>query len=432
MNSPQTINFSTEANPEKEADSEGSRIQLPQLLRVAGAMAIISSGLIYMLQGVYVSSGGALRDWIYLFLMAGLGLGGIFSFKFMEDRKRLFFTLSVLLVPVQFSQLGGLTYQYFIEGTTFPNAIAAIATSLVAAALVSLASFSILSRPYAKQLCLTFVLINALLLLPFRNTLYSLLPLGLIGLGIGQLYQRLFNRHQCFLTPEGLAVRLLFILPATIALAREGFHHSDTLGMSVTTFSASTLALLVSRYFSQHTIVREILILISYAFGSFAIASGIFDLFEHPNKIYEPASTIMFYSIPLVVFGLFVASLSRKCKVPIFSITALVLAFSASIVWSGTIMFDKALLLTLALAVSIYGVAQKRKIPFISGIVIMGLGTIDLLYASVLQIQVNTWVALAFAGLLLVLCSSIRLEQGRCKDNLTYLKRNSWKFDRLM
>ena len=88
------------------------------LMRWLGALAVAASAVVYMLQGL-ANIDLEMRNWVYLGLMALMAVCGVASSKLMQDAKgsRLFFGLAALLVPVQFSQLGGLLHDiYTIQG----------------------------------------------------------------------------------------------------------------------------------------------------------------------------------------------------------------------------------------------------------------------------------------------------------------------------
>jgi hypothetical protein len=104
-----------------------------------------------------------LGAWVYIALIGTLGIGGIFSFKFMQDNKgaRLFFALGTLLVPVQFSQLGGLVLNYVagdqayldlfkVTAPALTTLLSLSAISLVIGLSMTYAGFAVLNRANAK------------------------------------------------------------------------------------------------------------------------------------------------------------------------------------------------------------------------------------------------------------------------------------------
>jgi|GEM_PF-6039797 len=93
------------------------------LMRWLGALAVAASAVVYMLQGL-ANIDLEMRNWVYLGLMAIMAGCGVASSKLMQDAKstRLFFGLAALLIPVQFSQLGGLLHEiYTVQGTVVPH-----------------------------------------------------------------------------------------------------------------------------------------------------------------------------------------------------------------------------------------------------------------------------------------------------------------------
>lgn len=419
------------ANPSGETQIHSSH--LPQILRALGALAIVGSGLIYMLQGLYHSDAD-LRNWVYIALMFVLGLGGIFSFKMMQDDKgaRLFFALGTLLVPVQFSQLGGLVLNYvtgeqnylhlFTVTTPALNTLVLLGSvSLCMGLLMSYAGFAALNRTNAKTLCAVFLAMNLMLLMPLRDALYTLILLGAVG-GLSLLLEnRIFHRSALFATAEGLAARLICLLPIAIISTRGAFHHSDFFGTClllanasfVSAYTANCRAPIDSRA-AQHWL-RELLLFVSFAAALVALPGMSYELFDGHQALWSLGRplTHFAYVLPVFIFALYLSHQARAGapiykSVAIFSLTLAALATTDTSSAAASV-----LLMAMSLVLAVSGFIQRQKISFGTGVLITALAIFDLVFAALRDISVNLWLVLALCGLFLVTLSSVLEKHGR-------------------
>lgn len=412
-------------------ESEHSR--LTQILRALSALAILGSGLIYMLQGLYHSQTD-LRNWVYIVLISILGFGGIFSFKFMQDNKgaRLFFALGALLVPVQFSQLGGLVLHYVAGEQTYlsffkvtaPGFTTLIGLSVISALiglLMSYAGFAVLNRANAKSLCVAFFAMNLSLLLPFRDAISTTMLIGAIGGLFLILEKRIFQNSALFFTAEGLAVRLICLLPLGIVSTRGAFHHSDFFGICLLLANASFISAYVAncrdrvnQSAAQHWL-RELLLFTSFAAALVALPGMSYELFDGHHAILSlsRALTHFAYALPLFIFTLY---LSRQARTgaPIYKAVAI---FALTLTTLTTIDTSNAtasvLLMSMSLTLAVLGFLHRQKISFGVGVLITAIAIADLLFAALRDISVNLWLVLALSGLFLMALSSVLEKHGR-------------------
>ena len=184
-----------------EADSNA---RFATFLRWFGAGAVSISGLLYLLQGIE-NIDGALRNWVYLGLMLVLAGGGLVSRLTLNDAKgaRLFFALATAVVPVQFAQLGGMIHELvaidsvgrwsnFALVTPTSTALVGAATALLLVP-VAYAGYSILARGEARRLTLAFAALNALLLIPARDSLLGMAVLVVLVAAALILERRYFT-----------------------------------------------------------------------------------------------------------------------------------------------------------------------------------------------------------------------------------------------
>jgi len=393
-----------------------------------GAVAVIGSGIVYMLQGLDTID-LQLRNWAFLTLMLVLALGGIFSFSLLEDRKgaRLFFTLAALVVPVQFSQLGGMVFDHFGGGagnlltvfqfTSVSNETLwlTLGLSMIAALVVSIASFSILSRPHARWLTVSFILSNLLLLAPIRA-----LPLGLITLGlmlaiIFQLERKIFSRDIIFKTFEGYGARILCSIPLIIAFVRSAFHQDEIAGLWVLSgLFAFMLAQLCVRWLANGRIKESVLFTswIIGAVSSFGIADYLIFISNFSSEFHSLA-TILIATLPFIAWTFYLAYLSKA-----FNQLYRLVAILASV--TLTLMVFKvasvpAMLTAGAIGVSMvtWGFVERARLPIILGALVVAGSVIGLIAIGIQHVEVNVWLGLAISGVVLVALSSVAEKFGR-------------------
>ena len=99
--------------------------------------------------------------------------------------------------------------------------------SVLVLAAASWAGFAILVRPYARSLCLTFLAVCTLLLLPERASAPGMAVLAALAGVFLWLETKRFRVAPEFATWEGWAVRIMFLMPLCIAAVRAAFYLHD-------------------------------------------------------------------------------------------------------------------------------------------------------------------------------------------------------------
>lgn len=404
------------------------KFSLAGALRLLGAVAVVGSGIIYMLQGLDTID-MQLRNWAYLILMLVLAVGGISSFSLLEDRKgaRLFFMLAALVIPVQFSQLGGMLFNYVGGGVgnlfamfqftevSRDSLLLTSGLSLLAAGVVGFASFSILARPYARWLVSAFIVSNLLILVPVRA-----LPAGLIVLAVMlalvlQLERKIFSRDVIFKTLEGLGARVLCALPLVIAFVRSAFHQQEYVGLCVLALMLALTVAQVSMRYLEKGQARESLLFAAWIIGAISsagIAVWAVDSASFPSSISAVATPLILF-IPFIVWTAWIAK--GACALAGLYRLFAVVAASALTVLVFKEKTPVAMLTTGALGVMMitWGFIQRARIPIIAGALVAASSMIGLVVLSIQYVDVNIWLSLAVAGVVLVSLSSVAEKYGR-------------------
>jgi hypothetical protein len=212
-------------------------LTLSGLLRGLGGLVIVAAFVVLLFQGW--RDGDDLSR--YLLLMGHtlvLTLAGFAAGHLLHEGKgaRLFIALALIAIPVNFAFLGGISYEQLTWdpaqtvqtalGFWHPAAGAEtlapdLVLSLTGAALPVLGvsiwiGFLVMARRSARPLSGLFLLSNAALLVPTRDTaLVSGLLLGL-GLLLTVLVVRLRRRDPSLATAEGLFARAILALPLLV------------------------------------------------------------------------------------------------------------------------------------------------------------------------------------------------------------------------
>lgn len=412
---------------EREVPASGGT--LASLLRWLGAGTLGLSALVYMLQGVEQID-LQLRNWVYLILMALLCGGGVLSRLVMDDAKsaRLFFALATALVPVQFSQLGGMVFEFFTvnpaavsSAAGSPLVTAAVAiTTLALAAPVAFVGFSVLARAEARHLCLLFLAVNGALLLPARTSLVGIAVLVCLAVATLVMERALFAPRPLYRTTEGKAIRAMFALPLIIALARAGFHADTTAGYCALGGIASLVIIGGCRHWIAGGALRELALLGGMVLGVCSWSIYTLDVLQWGRETYPLLAILLPIAVLALAAGSCSDSLGRVYRTVGCAIMAWVTYLLIS--WEAT---PEAALNALLIAVGLlaWGIRMRYREPTLAG---SGLALASLLSLSVLalrDISTSTWIVLAAAGLISVLAASVVERFGR---RLLAAARTSW------
>jgi len=209
--------------------------ELSQLLRILGAVVIISSASVFLIQH-WETGNDLVRYMMLLVLTVLIALAGMFCGLHIRESKgaRAFLGITLAVIPIHFAVLGGLIYSQFaldFVRLELPTSARWVAGSPLAALVMTAGalavlfplgylSFLALARPEAKRLTLAFLTANMSLLLPYR------MP-GLIGLmviiiaGAMAYGEQVVWRHKPGLcSREGYFIRVLMWAPVLLIIGR--------------------------------------------------------------------------------------------------------------------------------------------------------------------------------------------------------------------
>lgn len=404
------------------------KFNLPAVLRLLGAVAVVGSGVIYMLQGLE-NIDVQLRNWAYLILMLVLATGGICSFSLLEDRKgaRLFFALAALVIPVQFSQLGGMVFNFFgggvgnlievfqFTGVTRELLLVISGVSLLAAVVVAFASFSIMARPHAGALAAAFICSNLLILIPLRALPFGLLILAAMLMIVLHIERRIFSRDVLFKTLEGNSARLICSMPLLIAFVRSAFHQQDYLGLSVlAALFAIALIQLGQRWLAKGALQDgfQFFAWLVGAVAGFGLAVYVQDAL-HLAPATEDVVALLVLFVPFIAWTSWLGSKSSTLG----GLYRLI-AMASAVLLAALVLNEKSALAmltgaALGTAMIVHGFISRVRFPIIVGSLVLACSLLGLMIISIQNVEINVWLALAISGVLLVALSSVTEKYGR-------------------
>lgn len=402
---------------------------LANLLRWLGAGAVAASGVIFLLGGLD-SLDIAIRHWSYLALMALVTACGVVSRTAFGDARsaRLLLGLAAALVPVQFAQLGGMIHglatgtpaplsdPFALEAADPATVLAVAAATVVLTPLAAFAGFAVLVRPCARASTTLFLLANALLLPPWRNSaggLALVIVLVVLAWATDRYLARLDPR---FTTPDGRAVRALILVPASIAAVRFGFHVDTVTGYCALAGSAGAALVHAGRHHIRAAPIREVLYLAGAGLASLAwsVWSG--------SRLGSGSFATAAMLIPAAAMLLTVGRLSSIGHVyRLLAGLLTVLAALSLLVVPGTGGRLAALALGALLLIS--GVLRRERVTTLAGGSITAAALAMLAITAWQHLNPAGWIVLAVAGVLLVLGASVVERHGAV---LTRIARRGW------
>lgn len=395
----------------KAAASQKTPLQkLAWVVRHLGIVAVVLSAIIFMLQGIN-DVGALFRDWTWLVLITAMSASGVICRNVLDNSisARILFSLAVALVPVQFSQLGGMVLEYFpLDGMTesiqslsvlSPLWLSLdIAVSAVLAFVLGYSAFAILVRRSSKLLATCFTLASLSMLLPVRDDLmaWGLLSSLLIAFLVLEFW--VFSRHIEFKTTQSFVLRIILSLPLAIMLVRNSLHFENSENIYLL---VGLCSLLINYGFAnalRGTQWRDYVLL----FGS---GLAIFTWFQF-SFLADIDSFLLVGMVPVII----IAELARhgdrwsNAYTKLASISAVFVVSVACLV--GVNLIESVALVLVSAASIAFGVLYQRYMPLISGVVMALISLSVLIAEAVGAVSVNIWLALALGGAALVLGSA--------------------------
>ncbi|GGO88702.1 hypothetical protein GCM10011348_44770 [Marinobacterium nitratireducens] len=405
--------------------------RLPQLLRLAGATALLVAMYSFLVQG-WQGSSDLLRYGLLLghsLLLCGAGLA---SGHWLQEPRgaRLLTSLALVSVPANFAILGAFVHaEAGIAALNYPGiatwqlgapglTAAVVGGSALLLLPVVILGFRVLARPLSSRLSWQYLAGNAVLLIPLRD------PTAVAGLtlplALWMLWraERSRDQHLCARTPDGILARLLQFLPLGVLLGRSlWLYDADaflfTAGLLCLFLAARQLSLLLP----GQSILRGFLEVGSGLLTPL-IGIGVAVLLERllPDPLLLPAGSLACAALLL--------ELSRRVEMApalyrVLAVPALLLGFSGNLLLFDSLA-NALLCLVAGLLLTLAGHYLRRLALLGAGLVIAASGLVYLFGRLLSAFDLGGWISLALVGLAAILLGS--LLESRASDRFTRLK----------
>ena len=416
---------------------------LSEALRMLGAIVILASMSVFLLQGW--NEGNDIRRYLLLLAQTGLlAAAGFAMSHIVKETKgaRSFFGLALVSIPANFTILGALLYSVFQwDGglTTYPGYadwriedVASIGITMSAAMLVlvpvTLFCFAIMARRSTKPLSLHFLLLNALLLLPIRSSIAA----GTIALAaiVYALFvmARLTRDDLAMKTGEGkFALATLIIPPGIILFRSMYFYQVDSLMIAMVAMALFLAARQASQFPDRSARLATALEAVSWPLAMI-VALALIGAFEPgiTPGLKAPVFAATYAALALDVVRRTGSRVLAKMIVTSISV-AVAVSFTFSVAFGPS---ATSALFSLAAGVSLllWGASDRKLVTIIAGLVTMGAGALFGFDAILQLIMSSSWIDLAIFGASAIALGSIVDRHGvAIKLRLTHWLGNASK-----
>ena len=414
-----------------------------EVMRFIGAGIIVSAMTLLLLKGW--SEGNDISRYIKLLSMTGLlGVAGLLLSYVMGEQKgaRVFYHLAHLSVPVNFGILGALLYSVFpdshllqnypaftvwkvVDGGTLALTALAALTVLVP---VSLLGFKLLHRERALELSAWFLVLNSLLLLPFRTpVLVSLIfMLAVAGATLG--YLRLISSDSGRPSVANRFGALMLFVPAVQILIRNLYLYQLDELMGLVIFAG----IYASLRFAAHKNSGSLLVSRTLDFVSLPLAIG---TAVCATGLVSMADSMIVNSVFAGVMATFMLDTKSRFS-DVGLVKSINLGIAALLIGSMVIVstLDHATLLetgfNIMVSVSLiaFGLWCKERPVMILGVLVFLFATWAGLQDFIDTLLQGNWVVLAITGGLVILSASL-VERYGALLKLKYVSRMSRQSD---
>lgn len=419
-----------QTNESQVSKSTGSFFELVRnyatvsdFLRMAGALAVAIAMGIFLLEGVEVVN-DLYRFMTMLGLTAALTAAGFLMSMVLNEQRgsRVFLSLGLLSVPVNFTVFGALIYSMMpldamaINYPGFAHWQAASATDITIAMVSGLAviapvvwlGYSVLARSARTWLSLTLLLGSAILIVPVRQEIWAaLLALGSTAFVWWQC-QRNSKNSLALKTAEGrFAIALLFVAPIVV-IVRSLFLYEVT-GVLVFTlgggFYLYMRQLLVGR--SENNFYSAVLAILAGA-AALIVSVATSDVLSHYltgdwSMIFS-AALLLLLALDIKTVAAQNTSVADKIALALLAVSTCTLVFVSLVSSSSIITIASAVVLV---AAAVYGYLYKYSI--VMAIAVIGTAAIAAMNAQEMwsTIVQTGWWGIAAAGAAAIVAGSL-------------------------
>jgi hypothetical protein len=402
---------------------------LSSVLRFAGCAILLAAAATFLFQR-YSLLDSLSRYGVFLGFTALLGGLGFFSGVLLNATKsgRALLAVAAAIIPVHAAQLGALlyscTHERLVLGVDYPQLLLWSAPSLGVALAVTLGaavvltgvvftSFSVLVRAHTKVMMLSYLALNALLLVPTRQ---EWLVIMLLGLSTGLLYavrRELLRAEDLVQTLEYRFVHTMLFVPVAVLIGRSLMLYSSdhhTLFVAVLFAALSALLFDYLPHMTKNVSARAALqhssafsIVASWGYFIAALVDTRIQGVLHYYIAYLPLSVILIMlSRRAAGSAVFAFRLYASAAASLIALVGLFgyRGFAASV---GCLLIGT--------TVAVLGRVYSSKLILWAGIFSAAYGVYYTIHDFVLLYEFSRWLWLAIVGIVIMLAAAV-LEGG--------------------
>jgi hypothetical protein len=402
---------------------------IPRLLRYLGGLAIGSSAILALVEGI-TSPISALTIVGFLGFIVALVTLGIWSGTVLRESKggRVSVGLALALVPSFSALLGALfirdldysTYWRIVPAISIETSIILSILSIVMIVPTVVLGFRVLNGEGYKKISTLYLLGSLMILIPFRDVpsagvmIFLACAIGIYASktkSLGTLEQR-------------LAKLLLWITPVVLVVRSLGAHPFD---VSVHGFGLLVLALVISpivrSFIEDELIVKpfELLAGLIASQGAYFLTDGIF---SYSESLFVTFGVVM--GLMVVGVGQFYTFAKREVEdlgLGVVLFAALLSPFSHKMIISCGIS------MVISVTFVLLSVIRRSKFLLIGGVVAFSLSVLSMLSTVLTEVNFSSWATLGVIGISVILISSLlerNLSAIRAKFIDGYREISSW------
>lgn len=393
--------------------------RLPSLLRLLGSVALLIAMYSFLARG-WENGNDVVRYLIMLGHTGALAALGLASGRWLKEGKgaRLFLSIALISVPVNFGILGAFVYSLTGNTTWLPQyltwSISSVPTLIgltaIAIAIITpmtLFSFRVLTRSMSTQLAGLYLLSNFALLIPMREPAAIALMVLLLASGVMILSKHIAKDQISASTKDGLLALTLQYLPLGVLLIRNlWLYHLDLYLLTLLVFAVYLLIRQLSFLYRDKSHPRSLLnalailpamVVIPCVWGVLAELSFFPDVLKLP--VAGMASAILFYDI------------SRREAV--YSARYIQLAVCSLIVttllntWAYSSGVADLISTVIGLSLLFTGYQRRSLSVLTGGSILFGMGLFGQVITLIHHFDFGSWFGLAILGVLTIVLASV-------------------------
>lgn len=412
----------TQSEPSRSPDKKLST--LSAILRYVALVVLTTAAGSFLFQG-WAGWNSAERILAFVAFNATLALTGVIcGFRFKDDKgARVSLGIATAIIPVAFSQTGGLIYSLFASAPhgipellrfTAPSQMAVGLTAVAVLAIltpIAFAGFSVLARAEAPVLTLTYVFGNSVLLIPTRDSTWiGLLAMGLMAMVLAVDMTRFHSRAE-IRTIEGTLARAMMFTPFGVLIGRNlALYSVSTILVSCVFAIATCFLFIVVPYVCENKEFAKLsqsLSTLTMGLSWICFARGL--CFEYGSLLalsrdFEIPVNMLPISLFLTIMSLYTVGNGAR-----YRRTAAYVAVGATMFELLTVpgMVSAFFCILTSIVCLVAGATLEERGLFKAGVVGLALGTLyHLRYAILIYHGLGPWISLAVLGIVVLLLSS--------------------------